>query len=173
MKQYLDTPYFVSESGGIFLDGKEKNTTMSNKGYKMASMYFNSKSNKLSIHRLVAILYVSNPNNLPQVNHMDGNKKNNSVTNLEWMTNSQNQKHAYKLGLQHSKAGENNNKAKITDKDVTLLKQMYNSGMSIVKVSQSMNISISIIRNIIYGISWKSNTTPVLKRDDRFKPIIT
>lgn len=51
------------------------------------------------MHRLVAIAFISNPNNYPIINHIDGNKKNNKVDNLEWCTNQYNLKEAYRLGL--------------------------------------------------------------------------
>lgn len=53
----------------------------------------------LFIHRLIAKTFISNPNNLPQINHKDGNKLNNCITNLEWCTNLYNQQHAWKNGL--------------------------------------------------------------------------
>lgn len=53
----------------------------------------------LFIHRLVAQTFISNPDNLPQVNHKDGNKKNNNINNLEWCTNLYNQKHAWENSL--------------------------------------------------------------------------
>ena len=53
----------------------------------------------VSIHRLVAKAFISNPNKLPQINHKDGNKLNNSISNLEWCTNLYNQQHAWKNGL--------------------------------------------------------------------------
>ena len=53
----------------------------------------------LSVHRLVALAYIPNPNDLPQVNHIDGNKNNNSVNNLEWCTNQYNCDHAYTTNL--------------------------------------------------------------------------
>ncbi|NDB81369.1 MAG: hypothetical protein EB127_01275 [Alphaproteobacteria bacterium] len=138
--------------------------------YLEVNLFENSKSTPKIIHRLVAKAFIPNPESKPQVNHIDGNKLNNRVDNLEWMSNSENQKHAYSLGLQPSRAGENNSKAKITDKDVTLLKELYNSGKSVVEISKLTEISVSSARQIIYGRTWKSNTTPIIRRDDRTKP---
>lgn len=55
----------------------------------------NGKNKNFKIHRLVAILFIPNPNNLPEVNHLDGNKENNNMCNLEWVTHSDNIKHAW------------------------------------------------------------------------------
>ena len=66
------------------------------KGYLKVGLMVKGKKNpeKHRVNRLVAKAFIENPNNLPQVNHKDGNKENNSVTNLEWITNSDNMKHA-------------------------------------------------------------------------------
>lgn len=177
-----ETSYEVSSLGSVRsidrIAGKRRGVVKSKilkpyvnrRGYLEVNLFAQSSSLPKIIHRLVAKAFIENPNSLPQVNHIDGNKFNNASDNLEWMNNSENQKHAYKLGLQPSRAGENNSKAKITNKDVTLLKELYNSGKNIVEVSKTMNISLDSIRQIIYGRTWKSNTTTVIRRDDRFKP---
>jgi hypothetical protein len=151
------------------IKGKILKPFRNKRGYLEVNLYNNSKSTAKIIHRLVAKAFISNDFNKPQVNHIDGNKLNNEVSNLEWMSNSENQLHAYSLGLQPSRAGENNVKAKITDKSVTELKVLYNSGKTIVDISNIMNINVSIIRNIIYGRTWKTNTIEIIKRDDRKK----
>lgn len=69
-------------------------------GYRRINLYKNNKCKKLYIHRLVAEEFIPNVNNYPEVNHIDGNKSNNNIKNLEWCTSSQNQIHAYKTGLQ-------------------------------------------------------------------------
>jgi hypothetical protein len=177
-----ETSYEVSSLGSVRsidrIAGKRRGVVKSKilkpyinrRGYLEVRLFAQSSSLPRIVHRLVAKAFIDNPKNLPQVNHIDGNKFNNASDNLEWINNSENQKHAYKLGLQPSRAGEKNSKAKITDKDVTLLKQLYNSGKSVVEVSNMMNVSLGSTRQIIYGRTWKSNTTIIIKRDDRLKP---
>lgn len=84
-------------------------------GYCIVALYNKGKRRDVQLHRIVANMFIPNPNNLPQVNHKDGNKLNNVVnindlygetTNLEWCNNSYNQIEAYRLGLHKKKTGK-------------------------------------------------------------------
>ena len=96
--------YQVNEHGDVqkIHSGKIiplKGGTYSN-GYEFVSLTTNNmKYKNFSRHRLVAEAFIPNPMNLPCVNHIDGNKKNNSVLNLEWCTQGENLKHAIEIGL--------------------------------------------------------------------------
>lgn len=85
--------YLVDENGNIF--SKNINRLLkqyeNEKGYMYVRLSKNDIQKKWFIHRCVACTFISNPNNLPQVNHKDENKKNNNVNNLEWCTNTYNQ----------------------------------------------------------------------------------
>jgi len=67
--------------------------------YYLVSLVKNKKGHTRKVHRLVAEAFIPNPENKPQVNHIDGNKLNNCVSNLEWCTNKENMQHAFDTGL--------------------------------------------------------------------------
>lgn len=81
------------------------------------------RNKKYLVHRLVATAFISNPDNLPEVNHIDGNKRNNTMSNLEWCTSKQNKAHAYENGLYDTQKFRNRqslpNSKKITINGVT------------------------------------------------------
>lgn len=70
-----------------------------NGNYQTTSIMANGKQKPLYIHRLVAEAFIPNPEGKPQINHKDGNPKNNDVSNIEWCTPSENINHAYRTGL--------------------------------------------------------------------------
>lgn len=87
--------YRISNNGDVFSIIKNRclKGTSAN-GYRKVELWKDSKGKKEYVHRLVAMAFVDNPNNLPEVNHKDGNRLNNRYDNLEWVTSSGNTKHA-------------------------------------------------------------------------------
>ena len=113
IKDYEDV-YMISDSGEIwskdrlctdsigrkrFRQGKKLNPDIAPNGYYRVTLTRNSKRKQKYLHRLLAEHFIPNPNNLPQVNHKDGNKLNCALENLEWVTVKENVIHAYKNGL--------------------------------------------------------------------------
>lgn len=96
-KQVFNHNGFFYRKEKIIKPGKDT------KGYLRISVCLNGKQHTYKIHRLVAQAFIPNPENKPQVNHIDGNKQNNHVENLEWCTNQENQDHAWKNGLYQRK----------------------------------------------------------------------
>lgn len=90
--------YEVSKSG-LIRRGSHIKVPTNHNGYYSVDLYSGGKRIKRRVNRLVANAFIPNPNNLPEVNHKDGNKLNNTVDNLEWVTKSENMKHAFKTGL--------------------------------------------------------------------------
>lgn len=92
--------YEVSSFGRIKNKyGKFLNPTIDSVGYKMVGLWKDKKETKNRLHRIIAKTFLENPDNLPCVNHIDGDKTNNTIDNLEWCTYKDNNLHAYKIGL--------------------------------------------------------------------------
>lgn len=92
-QRVIELPKQPWTTGGTFLAERNHN------GYRICYLYNNCKREKKRIHRLVAEAFIPNKNSLPVVNHIDGNKSNNKVDNLEWATRSENMQHAFDTGL--------------------------------------------------------------------------
>ena len=101
LPRYLKTNYTSHNYIPRKLKGRILKPILMNNGY----YHVRIKGKQYLIHRLVAKAFIPNSNNLPFVNHIDGNKLNNCVDNLEWCTARENVQHAYNMGLNH-KCGE-------------------------------------------------------------------
>lgn len=151
MKTLSLSDYTITENGEIInnRNGKKLKPQPNGKGYLRVSI-----GGKLQfIHRLVAEKYIPNPENKPQVNHKDGNKLNNSVDNLEWVSNMENRQHAVKNLLHLS--GEKCPWSKITQKDVDFIRE--NKQYTARQIAEMFNISTTNVRTIRQGRSWKSS----------------
>ena len=104
MKTYFKG-YTVHSNGDIFnKNGHKISTQLINSGYLIVCLYVKNKRAAHTVHRVVATLFVLNPHNKKFVNHKDGNKLNNDYLNLEWVSTSENIKHAFKNGLMNETA---------------------------------------------------------------------
>ena len=96
--------YTIDKNGNVFSIRKNKylKPYLDRKnGYLSVALHKDGTHKNYRVHRLVAETFISNPSNLPQVNHIDGNKLNNNVENLEWCTSQQNIQHAWTNGLNY------------------------------------------------------------------------
>jgi len=95
MKETKYLGYFATEDGQIWSEKSHKFLSQSLRGsYLKVSLFIDGKRISENVHRLIAETFIPNPNNLPQVNHIDENKLNNNVNNLEWVSACENANHA-------------------------------------------------------------------------------
>ena len=102
------------------------------------------------IHRLVAETFIPNPNNKPQVNHINGLKTDNRVENLEWCTHKENMTHAKEKGLKKQTYGTNNPNAKLTKEQVIKIRESYSDGiLNMPQLAIKYGVSCSLISGIV------------------------
>jgi hypothetical protein len=124
------------------------------KGYLRA---FLSYGKATRVHRLVAHAFISNPLGLSDVNHINGDKSDNRVENLEWATRGENVRHAYKTGLAVNKSGEQSSRAILTQDQVNYIKAVHRGrhpefGQS--ALGRKFGVSNSCIWRVVHGDNW-------------------
>jgi hypothetical protein len=120
------------------------------RGYHRVTLTKDNKSIKFALHRLVAISFIPNLANKPQVNHKDGNKDNNAKSNLEWSTALENNQHSC-LNKLWDERGE---KCHLSKLDNTKVLEIRKSGIDARELSKMYNVHYSTIRRIINNIIW-------------------
>lgn len=132
-----------------------KKATISMYGYQRVGLISeDGKINQRHLHRLIAEAFIPNPNNLPFVNHKDGIKTNNKISNLEWIDCKGNIRHAIKTGLMNS-VGTKNGNCRLTIPDVLRIKEMIKNKINRKHIARQMGVSHSLVMKIVRGILWK------------------
>ncbi len=104
----------------------------------------------VTLHRIIAEAFIEKEKGKPEVNHIDGNKLNNSIENLEWCNRSENVQHSYSIGL---RTGSIPNKLKA--ENVKEIRKLYIEGYSQVKISKLFNVSVACINSVVNYRNWK------------------
>lgn len=124
-------------------------------GYLKVNLTENGKPKNYYIHRLVACAFISNPENKPECNHIDGNKSNNNITNLEWCTHKENVIHSFRSLGRSSARGESSGMSKLIRADVIKIKQLLaEDKLSQVEIARLFTISEQTISYIKLGKVW-------------------
>lgn len=162
----MDGRYFATEDGRIWSKSKNKFRALVANRYGYLSVSFRCPKTKKTmtktVHRLVAMAWINNPENLPQINHKDGDKSNNKVSNLEWCSGSENMKHAWNAGLQPltsmmiesvRRAAKFSalKKRRLSDESLREAKRRVAAGELQKNVAESFGVSQSLLSQAING----------------------
>ena len=127
-------------------------------GYFTVMLSKNGKKKQHRIHQMVAKAFISNPENKEMINHIDCNKQNNRVENLEWCTNSENQLHAIAHGLK-TDIGVNHNLSRLTEDNVRFIREHYKFRDPVYNtrtLAEMFGVSKSVIGCIVLGKTYNS-----------------
>ena len=113
------------QCGTVKRKEKLRSLSFTHDGYLKVRLIYRGKDQTVRVHRLVAETFIPNPDNKATVNHIDGNKQNNSVVNLEWVNRNEQMLHAYNSGLKTSIIGSFNTNSKLTDEQVREIRKSY------------------------------------------------
>ena len=152
------TKYAISTLGCVRNNktGKILKTILDKYGYEQVCLFHDGNRYSLTVHRLVAIAFIPNPENKPEVNHKDGIKYHNEISNLEWSTEKENVIHSYATGLHENRAtGENHGMNKYTVYQITKVCELLEENKKTYKeISKITGVPTSTIQDIMLKKYW-------------------
>lgn len=156
----LEGIFVVSNKGRIRRILHRKNLTnrlmksfINKGGYRQIRLCYLGQHNVYSVHRIVAIAFIPNPLNLPEVNHKDGNKSNNCVENLEWVTNLENIRDAWRTGFAKPQKGVAHGGSKLTESQVLEIRALEGK-MTQKAIGLIYGVNHQAIYKILKRIRW-------------------
>lgn len=167
-KKHPDFPdYIVTNCGKVYnlKLGRYISIDTSNKYCRVTLN--NGKRKRFFVHRLVALLYIDNPDSLPIINHKNGDKLDNRVVNLEWSTYGSNLQHAYDTKLRSNRVGESMHTSYLKEKDIEkIFKMRYNSKYSHQKIADIIGTTRANVTAILHRKSWGHVNVEYIIKDD-------
>lgn len=148
----------------VFRKGLIRKPRLNKDGYLYLMLYMDGTAVTRKVHRLVASAFCEKPDGCDLVNHKDGNKVNNSAENLEWVTSSQNARHAISLGLYVPRIGEDSAMSTMQNDDIDKIREMIISGSPIKAVAEAFNTTVSVVMSIRTGRRWSGVGDPGLAK---------
>ena len=124
------------------------------KGYMQVRLHRNGKTKNFGVHILVAQAFIDNPENKREVDHRNGDKTNNCVWNLDWVTRKENAARAYKLGLIKVYRGTQSHYAKLNAKEIVYIRE-NSDGLNSRELAKKFNVSRATINRIKAGVTYK------------------
>lgn len=146
----------VGINGGTYNLGDMLLKPRKSRGYNVVVLCKLGKTKNFLVHRLVAAAFLENKDNKATVNHINGNKTDNRLENLEWATPSEQQKHAFSIGLRDSSIGENCNFSKLKKEDIFEIRRLYKTGFyRMGEIAKKFNVAKNTVNSIVHGYTWK------------------
>lgn len=155
-KQIKDYDYEISLEGIVRrISTKQlKKPYIIHNGYLAIQLNINGKRKGYLVHRLLGKYFIPNPENKPFINHIDSNRLNNSLENLEWCTHQENVVHSYKQGFS-SNIGSKNGFSKLNEELVKQIRTRYSLGETNKQIANDIGVSENCIQQVTKRINWK------------------